>query len=795
MPEYKDFIFDDTEPTAPGVTGIAHLSDLHFRPEHTGNEKFRIAFKQSLLEQKGLIHVVICSGDLVDNPELRRSDKNYLKAAQTAREWLETLCRELGIDPVRRLLVVPGNHDYRSKGLLPKSSVLMSGLRAINEATRRIVRASYGTRFSPLSPVRSDKHLFAMVFGNYMRPLFLPNLGVCILDVNSNSVSSVLDLGTGEFSDDERNDFVGKAATFKQSRPEEFARARKIAVLHHHPMPIPRSESLAEREYEPTLLLRNAGSFLNEMIANDVDLILHGHKHYEGYCTAAFQKEDGTLSKPIDVLSAGTIGVDDVQNYSYNLLRAHRDGAVDCRRVSRDVGVVEKFRVGEAFDLFGQDRRKVRFDRLALKHKSKAVCDEQFHFYETTINGDSHSIIEYKWLTPYASPTFDRLPYKTDNLWSMLAQSEYRCLNQPNQKIELEPTSEPNAGNLVFDPPVKSSDPLFVESQGISYAAFAFTKEDCLKKYTVKRSHEEHAIRSKHKISRRLVLAMKFPEGFPPQNLRADVVDDAGQKDLDELQYVQQRFFYMPAERTARLYLDYPLPGFKYAIAWDLPSEHELLGANEANTAIVMEKRLVNLKGSKYEPGVTAALNEFFAAFLEGFLEGSLAGEDPNDYEVGLIARDRGTDKLEYVAGIEPSRNPIYTKLELGMGSGIESLSYTSRRAYFLDNRQPGWDSLHPKNSWNADKVMVCCIPFYYPRNCFYRTVYVLRIATRSSLSGLLKMTEGAPEAGTLRDHFHTVYGEVLYDSIGKALGFDDDRIQNEWINPLLTSNDAGSIL
>jgi predicted MPP superfamily phosphohydrolase len=91
--------------------GIAHISDLHLStPE--AHKIFELtasdikAFRPALL---------IVTGDLVDNP--------WKDELQNVREKLETLCKECEIDPFHRLIVIPGNHDYRWLGLFNREKV------------------------------------------------------------------------------------------------------------------------------------------------------------------------------------------------------------------------------------------------------------------------------------------------------------------------------------------------------------------------------------------------------------------------------------------------------------------------------------------------------------------------------------------------------------------------------------------------------------------------------------------------------------------------------------------------
>ncbi len=85
--------------------------------------------------------------------------------------------------------------------------------------------------------------------------------------------------------------------------------APRIALIHHHPLPIPDSKiSRGLTSFEPFLVLRNAGILLRELNRCDVDLVLHGHKHYTSFSRLGYSLDHRTEGE-IAVLGAGSAGV------------------------------------------------------------------------------------------------------------------------------------------------------------------------------------------------------------------------------------------------------------------------------------------------------------------------------------------------------------------------------------------------------------------------------------------------------------------------------------------------------
>ena len=56
-----------------------------------------------------------------------------------------------------------------------------------------------------------------------------------------------------------------------------FYESNKILLLHHHPMPIFRSEYNSDL-LDSFLSLKNSATLIRESIKNNIRLILHGHK-------------------------------------------------------------------------------------------------------------------------------------------------------------------------------------------------------------------------------------------------------------------------------------------------------------------------------------------------------------------------------------------------------------------------------------------------------------------------------------------------------------------------------------
>jgi 3',5'-cyclic AMP phosphodiesterase CpdA len=209
---------------------IAHISDLHVG-DH--DESMWTKLQENLWRQQP--HLLFVTGDIVEDP----SEENF----STAMEKLRELCTQCAIDE-KDVYIVPGNHDYRIYGIF-----------------------SLG-RFSP--------SLFNNVFEKWLHSsgsgVFDENKGIALFFFDSNFSLKFIDAG-GKIRKQALNKF-NEECNRLEKKPG-YGTAVKIALLHHHPIPIPYSQ-----QFERLMVLDNAGEFLRHLSQKGIDIILHGHKHH-----------------------------------------------------------------------------------------------------------------------------------------------------------------------------------------------------------------------------------------------------------------------------------------------------------------------------------------------------------------------------------------------------------------------------------------------------------------------------------------------------------------------------------
>ena len=234
-------------------TQLLHISDLHFGLEE--HKEVGSSFLDHLRTREESLDVIVASGDFCfagETGSLRR-----------AADFLADVAKAASV-PLDRVFVVPGNHDF-------------------NRLTFWL--SPHGARRN------FDRHL-----GRFTRLdqwIYLDDLNLSLYFFDSNAFSWRDRLAAwfvGGVSRAIAGGKVGRAALERlrtqhreltlQQDPSERYRSRrclgsfKVAVCHHHPLPLP---VIGEDQLG---VLLDAGDVLNALADADFDLVLHGHQHY-----------------------------------------------------------------------------------------------------------------------------------------------------------------------------------------------------------------------------------------------------------------------------------------------------------------------------------------------------------------------------------------------------------------------------------------------------------------------------------------------------------------------------------
>lgn len=310
------------DPRPRSSVNIVHLSDLHYGPTHyfsklpLANDRIpeadRPTVEKYLVEALQLspaqppIDILVVSGDFTQTAQTaefklaERSLKKIIGAVNLSEE---------------RVVMIPGNHD-------------------VSWSIRRSDPNEPALAFGPYMRFRGK-------FGNKLRANpephelyeihdYIKDLGCVVLGLNS----AVME------EQDEHRGYIGE--TQLQSALTEVEQLCvgqapiKIAVFHHHIMPVPTVEADQAR---PEETLRDVAKVKERLWAAGFTVVLHGHRH-QGY---EEQISDGQ-QRSLVVIGCGSTGVEvrerGSQRLQFNriqLQRSDKELTVRVRRVYFDV--------------------------------------------------------------------------------------------------------------------------------------------------------------------------------------------------------------------------------------------------------------------------------------------------------------------------------------------------------------------------------------------------------------------------------------------------------------------------
>jgi 3',5'-cyclic AMP phosphodiesterase CpdA len=258
------------------VKRILHISDLHIGDRHV--DARRGWLKEHLSGLLPTVDRTVITGDLFDRP------------TEEFRESFDEFRADLERVSPRPMLVVPGNHDVRSRGT------------ALGPFRRR---AEYACDLA-WEPFVVDDELQAVFFA-----------------FNSAERGN---LAKGIVSERQRRSRAVSYEAELKRRPEIEAFYR-IALVHHHPYAYDGSSPSALYERflakvfggeEKVIAFEDAGEFMRWCNSRVVSLVLHGHKHVPHLIKTSFENAQGRHD--ITVVGCGSSTGVDGRPMSYDIV-------------------------------------------------------------------------------------------------------------------------------------------------------------------------------------------------------------------------------------------------------------------------------------------------------------------------------------------------------------------------------------------------------------------------------------------------------------------------------------------
>lgn len=383
-------------------TRIAHLSDLHY------GGAFDIATWRAVENAIASFNpdLLIVSGDLVDDPR-----RDHLSAAK---KELDDLATRVGAE----LYVVPGNHDVFFSGVDLKSD--RSGLfyEIFNGAAPQVTTDGAGAPPPTEGFLRPggrwktmiDRVKVFVAWGPHsVRPPQPPapppngiaatmlreprEAGVLLALIDSNAGDQPIRIATGSVSTDDLMSLDAELSSLStRLQNSEVAHFARIAVIHHHVMPIAYTAG-GIIGAEPFMVLHNAGDVLGLLAKHQFDLVLHGHKHRAQFARIDLSP-DSAEGYPIAIAAAGSAALQTTNNpqgNSFNLITIQDNGRIDVESLYYGAGSApnREGRRGEAVKKYTESIESAKrraFIRACQRYP--IYCRQRIYHFEISELGD-----------------------------------------------------------------------------------------------------------------------------------------------------------------------------------------------------------------------------------------------------------------------------------------------------------------------------------------------------------------------------------------------------------------------
>jgi len=720
----------------------SHEPDINFRILHISDIHFGSRFDQSLWDYVRAVvetqtpDFILCSGDLVNHGGL------FMLAL--AKKELDHLVRASSAKNVR-FRAVPGNHDVGPFGMLrilPFSSNYSAifGVDGVSipkfipgyvdyTNKRFLVRAFIRACGTLILYVLRLRRLLCRLFGPPVDPLPLirlddpPEVLVAYLDSNQ-----TLRLATGRVSIEKVTQLQAQMLRLR-GKERRGLFAPRIAVIHHHLLPIPYSdirEGLTS--YEPFLVLRDAGTVIRELARNDFDLVLHGHKHFSSFSRLGYSA-DTTDEGELAVLGAGSAGLTHGEpgRNSLNLIDIAPNGQLSYTRVL--------FGGGRSFDI-GELRRGAQAIHPVSMHKRRSFRRAlEWQRQECSEIDRKYSIDEHG--TASVSHRVEKLRAETNLIGRSRKIHFFVSLGRINpESIVLDKKTAAKGYSLITD--VNKPERSVICSIDLGYSmttstpeasygveckmfnAFAMTEWEMNQhKHRTTRLNSEERFPAQESAglivripTRKLRLLVELPSNLDSPNVAIQVLRSRRQSDLDidevneckipaDLPWVldhgmtehERQFFGPISERTWKLEVEYPLVGYCYQVCWHVRGTLENPSRQIAAQAmslrdILIKASSVNTDSPTFSVDARKGLDSLARFIKEEY--GSLQSTDET-ISIVFFLYDESTQTLKPVAEGFAGPEPHTGMFDVPLAEGVTGAAFKSRRTqFYLSPRLPG---------------------------------------------------------------------------------------------------------
>lgn len=690
---------------------ILQISDLHFGENL--NKKLLVTLETIVqdvfqeLKPESSARYLVVSGDLAENP--------FPWSMKRACDYIKQIAKASSVEP-DHICIIPGNHDYKIMGnwglgrlsRIPFEIYFRSNGLEIKTGKRLLTYADlalnaiwpWGSKLKDELKVRKDdKH------------------SIAILGFNSTPLFELFAAGK-----------VGSEQILKAKKElteDEWDRFFTVAVVHHHPLPIPYvSTDLLARLQESFMAFYNAGTFLRELGRNGIDLIIHGHRHFAGFTRVTYDFPDGSRNE-IGVLAAGSathLKPDDTLGNEVNIIRVFDDDTVTIEHLYYSEAVVRKD-VNRPFYLYNLDDVSVRRKNSARRKYPLTIRDytrivnltydgyTQIKFYMKgcKVTGKD-AVSEYNDELLAQKPAYIRKISNLSHEESMReiphvpmflkVQVDEAQSNLRKQKIKLKFGDAKHETDGKFD-------------LGYTYLMInghALSAEEFQRKYKGQNVEWEYASIVNCHPCEVMKLIVKFPKDFDMNTVEkfgAEVLydpvkienDGGGQWRQHEGETALIRDSVKNVGNELELIVASPVPDFVYRIRWNYTSDKTLPDSRHRSRSGKLKharERLIEIARNSSKDNKDYALHqnicELLKALCEDIAEHYTRIDDKENLDISLAIFDDNNSVLRFVA-VCPDRIPDIYKITFLPGEGCVGFSFEKNRilCYHRGNEPIGY--------------------------------------------------------------------------------------------------------
>jgi hypothetical protein len=270
-------------------------------------------------------------------------------------------------------------------------------------------------------------------------------------------------------------------------------------------------------------------------------------------------------------------------------------------------------------------------------------------------------------------------------------------------------------------------------------------------------------------ICRHIYKSAAIKIGFPiykfPNKSRLVVFDAARREAVDEFRFADDYFFRWPESQILDFNIPQPLPGYQYAIRWELP-DGPASALTDAEQGFVDEiaRRLLGLRaGVPAAAGFRDALDRCRRTFLQ------LTGAGgPDEAAAAVYVYDRQKSGLVCVASTSARVETNWQRYFFKPGRGVTGTAYKKRAVeiFISGQSEPGTFEILPGEDCAVLPKLVVCVPLFF-HGYRDRAMAVISFEAKEPSPELLRFCQQPDAAERISKEFESWYEAGLAHAIG----------------------------